>query len=78
MAAIVKVPGPLFKCFGSKWGISKKLPPPPGKLIVEPYAVGALRERYGTFQSSMALFICATVLGAAVAALVHARSSSHS
>ncbi len=47
-------------------------------LIVEPYAVGALRERYGTFQSSMALFICVTVLGAAVAALVHARSSSHS
>jgi MFS family permease len=43
-------------------------------LIVEPYAVGALRERYGTFQSSMALFICVTVLGAAVAALVHARA----
>ncbi len=46
-------------------------------LIVEPYAVGALREAYGTFQSSMSLFICVTALGAAAAALVHARASSH-
>lgn len=33
--------GPLFKCFGSKWTSSKLLPPPTGKIIVEPFAGSA-------------------------------------
>ncbi len=37
----MKVTGPLFKCFGSKWLSSKTLPPPEKALICEPFAGGA-------------------------------------
>lgn len=37
----MKVTGPLFKWFGSKWLSSKLLPPPECDLIVEPFAGGA-------------------------------------
>ncbi len=35
------ITGPLFKCFGSKWLSSKRLPPPERALICEPFAGGA-------------------------------------
>jgi hypothetical protein len=37
----VKVTGPLFKVYGSKWSSSKLLPPPTYDKIVEPFAGGA-------------------------------------
>ena len=35
------ISGPLFKCFGSKWLSSKRLPAPVHDTIVEPFAGGA-------------------------------------
>jgi site-specific DNA-adenine methylase len=37
----MKVTGPLFKWFGSKWQASKHYPPPQGDEVIEPFAGGA-------------------------------------
>jgi len=37
----MKITGPLFKWFGSKWLSSKRLPPPEHDVIIEPFAGGA-------------------------------------
>jgi len=35
------VTGPLFKCYGSKWTASKRMPPPKHDILIEPFAGGA-------------------------------------
>jgi hypothetical protein len=37
----MKISGPLFKWFGSKWLSAKQLPPPTQELIIEPFAGSA-------------------------------------